>query len=774
MNSIAKAIQNARVIGLSTALAAVRYSLRRDKLNKDYVLPPGNRPASPGLLQTAELKAGGADFHFEHCDLLVRFLLPGMVRLAWYEAPGFSYAVDRNDWPVVQATLSPRGDGWCLCSPNVEVKVSSNGDIRYLDEGGKVLRQEHAPLSTGRGWSQSVDLDSQVCIYGLGERAARLNRRPGIYRFWNQEKGGDYGPGMDPLYISMPVYICMQPAGSSLAFYDNTFDGRLEADESLELSFVDGPACYTLAFGDLPELLEQFTALTGRSPLPPSWALGYHQCRWGYRTQAEMERVFSEFQAHGLPLSGLWMDADSFKEYRTFETDPERYPDVPGMARRLNEKGVHIIVSTNPALKANPKVELYRQGTEQDVFCKSPDGGLLKGVVWPGETAFVDFTAPRVREWWGGLYASRLAEGIEGFWHDMNEPSAFTAWGDMTLPLGTRHDLDGMGGDHRQAHNVYGLLMDRAGYEGLRKLAPQKRPFILSRSGWVGMQRYAWTWTGDIETSWAEMRQTMACVLGLGLSGEPYAGPDIGGFSGQPDPELFVRWFELGSFLPFFRVHSTFGLPNREPWEFGKEVEAILRGHLQNRYRLLPYWYTLAWQHSQCGCPLVRPLAWCDPSDSRLWQIDDAFMLGDALLVAPVVEPGASKRSVCLPAGAWYSFEGDQVYQGGQDVTLEAPLESIPVLVRAGSILPIQSEEGLELHLYAPKDGGQGEGILYSDAGDGYLAGRVDRFRLTPSDGRFDFSSETEGEFPWPYGTVKLKLHGSGTVSQPEFTPVGG
>jgi alpha-glucosidase len=773
MNTTQKTLQNIRVIGLSTVFAALRYSFRRDRLNRQYVLPPGNRPAAPGKLTSAEPLAGGAAFHFEHSDLEIRFLLPGLVRLTWAEAPAFSYAVERTDWPETTVTLARDGAGWSLCSPALEIWLAPDGEIRFRDGAGTVLRCEQPPIGRGRGWSQSVQLNPLACIYGLGERSARLNLRPGSYRFWNQEKGGDYGPGEDPLYITMPVYLCQQPAGSYLAFYDNTFDGRFEAGDSAELYFEDGPACYYLAFGDLMALLEQFTALAGRAPLPPRWALGYHHCRFGYRTQAEMERVFNEFQGRDLPLSTLWLDTDSFKDWCTFVTDEKRYPDLPGFAHRLNEKGVHLIVSTNPAIKTSPKVELYRQGAEQDVFCKSPDGSILRGVVWPGETAFVDFTNPRVREWWGGVYARRLAEGIEGFWHDMNEPSAFTAWGDMTLPLSTRHDLDGRGGDHRQAHNIYGLLMDRAGYEGLRKLAPEKRPFILSRSGWVGMQRWAWTWTGDIETSWEEMRQTIACVLGLGLSGEPYAGPDIGGFSGHPAPELFVRWFELGSFLPFFRTHSTFGLPKREPWEFGEQVESMLRGHLQNRYRLLPYWYTLAWQASQTGSPLVRPLAWCNPSDRRLWQVDDAFMVGDALLVAPVVESGARQRSVTLPAGAWYDFDSDQVYPGGQEVTLEAPLERIPVLVRAGNILPIQTPEGLELHLYAPEPGRSGEGMLYSDAGDGYGAWRVDRFHFSPAGSGYDFRSEAEGEFPWPYGAVKLRMHGSGGVSPQEFTPVG-
>lgn len=767
MNVLGKIIQAVFVIGLPTSLKAYRYSKTRDRLNAAYPPPPGDRLVSPGRLVSARPLPTGATFHFDYTDLEICFLHPSLVRLAWNGVLPYSYAVTSSEWPEASVTLQQDHLDWRLTSSALQIRVTETGEIQFLDPTGALLRREDPPSGRGRGWIQSVKIDSQACIYGLGERSGRLNLRPGSYRFWNQEKGGSYGPGDDPLYITMPIYLCLQPhVGSYLAFYDNTYDGRIELDKSVELHFEDGPACYYLAFGAPPALLELFTALTGRAPLPPRWALGYHQCRFGYKTQVEMERVFDEFQRRDLPLSGLWLDSDSFQDWRTFTTDLKRYPDLPGLARRLNEKDVHLVVSTNPAFQADLQVDLYRQGlAEGDVFCKTPDGSIMEGVVWPGATAFTDFTSQRAREWWGRLYADRLAQGIEGFWHDMNEPSSFTAWGDMTLPLCTQHDLDGRGGDHRQAHNIYGLLMDQAGYEGLRKLVPEKRPFILSRSGWVGMQRYAWTWTGDIESSWKEMRQTIACVLGLGLSGEPYAGPDIGGFSSHPSAELFVRWFEIGSFLPFFRTHSAMFLPKREPWEFGEQVETILRRHLKNRYNLLPYWYTLAWQASQTGSPLVRPLFWSDPSDPRLWEADDAFLLGDSLLVAPVVKPGAQQRSLYLPAGAWFDFENDEVYEGGQEINLNAPLERIPVLVRDGSILPMLSPEGFELHLYAHLPYSTGEGVLYSDAGDGYGPWRVDRFHFHPVSGGYELSCDSEGEFPCNYGPIRLRLHGLGSVT---------
>jgi alpha-glucosidase len=480
-----------------------------------------------------------------------------------------------------------------------------------------------------------------------------------------------------------------------------------------------------------------------------------------------MRRVYLEFKRHELPLSVLTLDADHMRGYRTMTLDGDRYPALKGFAELLAEEDVHLVASVNPAVKIEPGLELYEDGLARDVFCKAPDGEIVKGVVWPGWTAFPDFTSQPVRDWFGSNYHHPLQHGIDGFWHDMNEPQSFTAWGDPTIPLVAQHDLEGRGGDHREAHNVYGLLMNRAGYEGLRKLQPGRRPFILSRSGWVGMQRYGWTWTGDVQTSWAALKHTIPTVLNIGLCGMPYDGPDIGGFSGEPSPELFVRWFQLSTFLPFYRTHSAFYLPRREPWEWGERVLPILRDLLRLRYRLMPYWYTAAWKTSQTGEPIVRPLFWDHPQDPDYWEIEDTFLLGDSLLVAPVLTEGSRERTVRLPPGSWHDFWGDRVFPGSKQVTLDAPLSRIPVLVRGGSILPLEEGKRLELHVYAPvKDthlpGSVWTGDLYSDAGDGCGAHRVDRFLLSSVEDGYQLDWQAEGEYTWPFAAVTLHLHGFG------------
>jgi alpha-glucosidase len=765
MTDFKQLLHGARLIGVGNAWRSIVSAYRRDRLDARYPKPYDTTTHRvPGELRSADALVSGAHFVFEGNQLTVRFLAPDLVFIGWDGAEMKpSYAVTRFDWSPVETSLEETPAGWRLRGPELYVEISHQGELRWFTLDDRLLHQEAPPQPKGYGWQVSAPLSPEACVYGLGERAASLNLRPGKYRLWNRSPGGKYGPGADPLYICMPLYFCQDAQGSRLVFYDNSFDGAAEIGDALTLTFTGGSLRGYLAFGNPQNLLERLSELTGSAPLPPRWALGYHQSKWGYRTQARMQNVFQGFQQRRLPLSVLTLDADFMSGYRTMTADPHRYPDLPGFAEQVAQAGVHLVGSVNPGVKREPGLALYETGQEANVYCLTPGGEPAVAVVWPGYVVYPDFTHPQVRQWWGEQYAGLLDRGLSGFWHDMNEPECFVAWGEATLPRCIRFYLDGQGGDHRQAHNIFGLQVNRAGYEGLRSLRPENRPFILSRSGWVGVQRYAWTWTADVETSWRMLRQTIATVLGLGLCGVPYSGPDIGGFTGAPSPELFVRWFQIASFLPFFRTHCAFYLPGREPWEFGEQVLEILRSHLEQRYRLLPYWYTLAWESSQTGHPLVRPLFWDDPQDRSLWAVDDAFLVGEALLVAPVVAEGITKRSLTLPKGRWYELGGNSLHIGGVSIQLDAPLERTPVLVRAGSILPSAVGDHLTLHLYRPLDGDSGSGQLFSDTGDGYGPYRLDRFKLEPlKRGGYAFSWTCEGDYPWPYRSAALQLHGFG------------
>jgi alpha-glucosidase len=833
MSDLRELLLGARMIGLRVALQSIRYTFARDRLERRYSSNHGSRPQaadghkglseihltlqSPRLIPGQECGWGenGVRFAFSEGDLSVRFLAPDFLFIAWDILPQGSAtemlpsnAVIRLDWPEVKTQLEEVGTGWRLSSSKLRLEIGSHGVIHLFDSNNFLLHQEDAPALRTPGWCQYIHLAEEACVYGLGERAARLNLRPGQYRLWNRGPNSSYRPGSDPLYITMPIFLSLHKQGSVLAFYDNPSDGWVKvgdhrsASSGMEVSFYGGPIRHYLAGigheqrvqlsddlghseidscaskNPLAILLERLTGLIGRAPLPPRWVLGYHQSRWGYQSEAEMRRVWAGFQEHRLPLSGLFLDIDHLRGYRTLTPDEQRYPQLAEFAEALHRHDVHLVAITNPGVKLEPGFDLYDTGTDQDLFCKAPDGRAVAGVVWPGRAVFVDYANPVARRWWGEQYDRQLKHGIDGFWHDMNEPTSFTIWGDPTLPRCTRHNLEGRQEDHSQVHNIYGQLMNQAAYQGLRDLKPDRRPFILSRSGWVGMQRTAWSWTGDIETSWAALRQTITTVLGLGLCGMPFTGPDIGGFSGHPSPELFIRWFQLATFLPFFRTHCAFFLPRREPWEWGPTVLAQLCQCLELRYRLLPYWYTLAWSACQTGSPIVRPLFWDAPDDPSLWQVDDAFLVGNELLVAPVLEQGARQRKVRLPIGYWHRFTGASSnqemdrYLGGGEIQLAAPLEWIPVLARPGSIIPVMKtiaretgeageDQILVLHIYRSNGVRPAHGMLYSDAGDGFGQSRLDRFALEPVGAEdWNFTWNVEGQYPWPYSALELCLHG--------------
>ncbi|MBD2022078.1 glycoside hydrolase family 31 protein, partial [Leptolyngbya sp. FACHB-36] len=573
----------------------------------------------------------------------------------------------------------------------------------------------------------------------------------------------------DPMYICIPVYLGLHNQGSYLVFYENSFDARFSFSEVATAAFEGGALRYYVAIGTPAHLLERYTELTGRAPMPPRWALGYHQSHWGYRTEEAVRKTYQGFEAHNLPLSVIHLDIDVQVGFRAFTVDPDRFPNLNGFIRELLEHGVQFVTILNPGVKASRASNLFLEGCVLDAFCKLPDGRFVVGPVWPGWCVFPDFTNPAVRRWWSRQYEFLLDVGVAGFWHDMNEPAAFITSGDRSLPpRATQHHMEGRGGTHLEAHNVYGMLQSQAAYDSLGHYRPQQRPFIVSRAGWAGLQRYAWTWTGDIECTWTALRQTISTVLGLGLSGIPYSGPDIGGFQGNPTAELYLRWFQMCSFITFCRTHSANNVEDRNPWTYGEPTLSIIRQFLQLRYKLMPYFYTLSWEASQKGYAPVRPAFWAEPTNTALWNLDDVFLLGDRLLIAPILQEGQRSRHVTLPSGRWYHFWDDAVVENQAD--LDAPLERIPVLVKAGTILPMEEgsynllppTEGsrrLILHLYPPVEESC-TFTLYSDRGDGYEAYRLDHFQVRHIADGLDFVWDSEGEFAFPYSQIQVQVHG--------------
>ncbi len=763
---LVRSVRVVRAVGPAQGLRSVRAAWRARRA--DAVALPARAPERarvPGAATGAEPQPGGGVIHFARSSLRVRVATGGAVFCGWEgTGPEPSYAL-AGACPEVdaRAVLEPDTEGgWRVVSERVLVAVSRHGAVEVRTPGGAVLRRELPPRwwdrtagpdgtggraggpegGDGSRWVQRSEVAADARFFGLGGRAHGPRLRDGAYRLWNTDPGGAFVPGDDPLSLTMPVQLVVADAGTHLVFHDNSWDGRVLLREgaegagsghdrpgTCELRMDGGPLRYWVLAGTPARVLQMWTALTGAPALPPRWALGYQHARRGFGGQDEVRRIVAGYKERELPLAAVHLDIDHFDRHRGFTVDRVRYPDLPGLARELRAEGVRLVSIVDPAVKAEPGDAVYEGGAAADAFVRDARGREVRGVVWPGESVYPDFTDARVRKWWGALYAERLAQGFSGFWHDRNEPVSFAPFGEQTLPRSARHALEGRGGDHREAHNVYGLAMARAGFEGLCALRPDERPFLFSRAGWAGLQRYGGTWSGEVATGWEGLRASLSLVLGLGLCGVPYSGPDVGGFSGVPSPELYVRWFQLGAYLPLFRTHAAVGAGRREPWEFGIAALDHARAALRERQRLLPYFVTLGQLARLAGAPYVRPVWWSSPRDRALRDCGDAFLLGDALLVAPVLQAGVTRRAVRLPRGRWYDTATGRAHEGPGQVWVDAPLSRIPVLARAGAVLPVaDGDGGTELEVWAPVAGREGGGLVVPDAGDGWQRPTVERF----------------------------------------------
>jgi alpha-glucosidase len=590
---------------------------------------------------------------------------------------------------------------------------------------------------------------------------------------WNTDTYG-YPRGLDPIYQSIGFYIALrqensaqgtQPTGGTQGaqasaatqptrprrgvayglFFDNTsrayFDMGKTDTARVTFGAPGGELNYYVFTGGKERtpknVLHDYTELTGRAPLPPVWALGNQQSRWSYYPEARVREVARGFRESRIPADVIYLDIDYMDGFRVFTWNRERFPDPAKMISDLREQGFRVVVIIDPGIKVDPNYFAYKDGQSGGHFVKNADGSELHATVWPGVCAFPDFTDPRAREWFGSLYKKNLDEGIAGFWNDMNEPGVFlseeTPKPDIyhhpskTFPLDARHAGDGEPGAHARYHNVYGMQMARSTFEGLKKLRPDARPFVLTRAGYAGVQRYSAVWTGDNVASWDHLRLSLTMLLNLGVSGVPLIGSDVGGFSGNPTPELYARWLQAAALSPFLRSHSEAGSNPHEPYSFGEEFTRINRASVELRYRLLPYLYTLFREHTQTGAPVMRPLWFEYPDDARTYLIEDQYLVGRDLLVAPVVRESVTKRGVYFPAGDdWVDWWTGKTYRGGTDAEVEAPLDRLPLFARAGAVIPTQpvvqhtgEMRGLELLLVVVR-GGEGVSSFYEDAGEGY------------------------------------------------------
>jgi alpha-glucosidase len=752
---------------------AVRAGLVYHRIRRRRALPA--QPTQLGNLQRALPIPSGLDLYCDGGVLRVEFVADGVVRVRMSRDGAFppihSYAVV-DPTQRAEATVSLEGQVG-VASPLLRVSASTAPcRLSFAEPSGNVLCTD----AGGAGWQGEAVVCSQalpadLAVYGLGEKAFGLNHRGRRLTLWNRDPQGAYHTGTDPLYAGIPWMLCQREGRAYGLLFDNThrafFDLGRTDPRSFRYQAEGGELCYYVVAGPSPtEVLARYAALTGHMPLPPRWGLGYHQSRWSYMSEADVRQVADELRARRIPCDAIYLDIDYMDGYRLFTWNASRYPDPRKLTSDLREEGMRTVVIVDPGVKVDQGYSVCADGLANDIFCKLPDGRLYSGPVWPGDCYFPDFSNHIVREWWGGFFQPLVEAGVSGFWNDMNEPAVFPG---ATFPDEVQHRADIGPTDHRALHNVYGQLMARATAEGIRCCQPGERLFAISRSGFAGIQRYALSWTGDNESSWEHLRLSIPMILNLGMSGQPFSGPDVGGFSGHCDGELLARWTQVGAFLPFFRNHSALGSHRQEPYALGEPYESVCRRYIELRYRFLPYTYTAFWQAAESGLPVARPLALAFPADRRVASLDDEYLYGDALLVAPVLSPAGVGRGVYLPRAGWYDFWTGQLHQGPSDVPAYAPLDVLPLYARAGSVIPMGPvmqysdefvPERLDLHLFP----GNGTSGLYEDDGHttAYQNGarRVTTFEMEMGEHKLVVVRTARGSFDPGYEGYDIVLRG--------------
>lgn len=700
-----------------------------------------------------------------------------------YFSPDFSYAMaDDHRSGFTYFDIEEKEECYELRTPKLKCLVDKKTlKVALYGEHGNLLNEDEK----GFHWEEDSQRGDNIVkmskrslngehYFGLGDKASNLNMRDHRFQNWGTDEYG-FAKERDPLYRNIPFYYGLHKEGCYGIFFDNTyrsfFDFARERKNVTSFWAEGGEINYYFIAGSEPmNIAQRYARLTGKPEMPPKWSLGYHQCKWSYSSEEEVMEVATKLRDLKIPADAIYLDIDYMDGFRCFTWNKENFPDPKGMVKKLKDMGFKTVAIIDPGIKIDMDYWVCKEGFEKGYFCKHADGPLYKGKVWPGDCYFPDFTNPEVREWWAGLFKGLIEEvGLAGIWNDMNEPAIMDV-PTKTFPLDIRHDFDGNPCSHRKAHNVYGMQMSRATHEGVKRAAFPNRPFIITRSTYSGGQRYSSVWTGDNIASWEHLWVANVQTQRLSISGFSFVGTDIGGFTEHPTMELFVRWMQLAVFHPLMRTHSSGDHGEQEPWSFGEEATDLVREAIELRYRLLPYHYTNFYQNVKDGKPMLRPLSFFDHEDPQTWYRQDEFLFGDHLLVCPVLGPDRPGRRLYLPKGKWYHFFSGELLEGGKELYLETPMNQIPVLVKAGAIIPmgpvsqyVQSEaKEQELHVYQGFE--SVDSMLYDDPGDGYNHKQgyfINRnFSVLPAEEKYRITQYKEGRMPSPIKEFTMVFHG--------------
>ena len=710
------------------------------------------------------------------------------------------------------AAITQESNGTTVGFKTSKLRVSVHKDpleLHITDLAGHVIAEDFPgrPVEFhGSSFRVYMRSPQDEHYFGLGDKPGPLDRRNESFTHWNTDAFG-WQESTDPIYKTIPFFMTFHQGVSAGIFLDNTwrsnFEFNKEYRDAYSFGSESGPLDYYVLYGPSPkQVVQNWAWLVGTTPMPPLWSLGFQQSRYSYYPESDVRRVANRLRTDMIPADVLWLDIDFQQQNRPFTVDTQKFPSFDQMIKDLRAQHFRTVVITDLHIAALPNAgyKPYDEGAAADHFVRNPDGTTFVGAVWPGPSVFPDFTQKRSRDWWGSLYSDFVSRGVAGFWNDMNEPAVFGV-PSKTMPDDVVHRIEEPGfqtrtAPHLEIHNIFGMENSRGTFEGLLKLQPDTRPFVMTRASYAGGHRYAATWTGDNSSNWYHLRQTIPQLLNLGLSGFSMSGADVGGFAASPQPELLTRWLELAAFQPIDRDHSAKGTNPQEPWENGTpEDVSTRRRYIEERYRLMPYLYTTTEEMSRTGLPIMRPLFMEFPEAASGKQtvdpaVDSTFMLGPSLLVAESAYPDeVDDYTVALPPGGWYDYwtgsrmegrEGrknpEKIEVESEQVLIHRSLDTLPVFVRAGSIIPqqplVQSTEEkpegpLTLRVYPPVGFNRDcKGSIYLDDGVSYAFRKGEYLRqnftcrLMP-DGIIVNVTDPEGSFaPW-WKLFSIEVYGA-------------
>ncbi len=666
----------------------------------------------------------------------------------------FKLSIHNKDWQYTsQAVYSE--EIFAQTKSTSAFELGQNGYWQILQGNSPCLqaRSQSAFGICGTKWIFCLEKKRDMYFYGMGEKNIGMERSGKKVNYWNTDVLWDFNyeqvetQETDPMYVSIPYLLIKQKDVCIGILIDNPYTAFMstpkrdcnKSEEKNDFYFGSRngqPVIYFIVGDSVATVTRNLQKLCGVTSRPPLWALGYHQCRWGYKSYEDLDFLDEQFNRYKIPCDGLWLDIDYMCGYRLFKLDTSNFSDPNVQIGKLLEKNRHIVPILDPGVKFESGYDVYEDGKKKDVYCKTPEGLSYIGYAWPGETVFPDFSLEEVRKWWAEQVVRFLEYGFSGVWLDMNDPSTgHIEYDDMLFQHGQW--------SHEAFHNQYALGMQKATYDGFLTARPQLRPFIISRSGFISTSRFSAIWTGDNFSNFHHMKNSIQITLNLGLSGVPFNGPDVPGFCKDASKELAEYWYKLGFLFPFFRNHATHDAREQEPWVFGPQKTNIIQHYIRLRYKLLPYLYNLFIEQEEKGDPILRPLFYefaKDP-ENRLDEIDDQFMVGSAILQAPFTCPSPI-RSVCLPEGKWFHVLANTWVTGGQDLIVQQSQTGTPLFFRDNSIIPMQVGERttngntldhMEIHIFLSKQNG-GKAVYTYQFDDGltfsYRQGKASQFTI--------------------------------------------